>query len=230
MKNQKIINDKYVREIRASKRVHGFLTATVEAFGEVWPVRLKNISLTGALINAPARLPIGTMVTLNRLHMSISAVVVREGKNYLGLNFNEPLLPEEINLLRAGAYIAKPKLITEQSNDPYTSPRANKSPLVSGLRPSRFPLEGRLAKELQYAQSLLETAIEPIINNHLLLQRYGRNLQELDSISQLLGYAAKIMATEDKECAINQIDDQELRLRLKGEPVHHRSAKKQNAG
>jgi hypothetical protein len=79
-------------------------------------------------------------------------------------------------------------------------------------------MDGWLARELQYAQSILEQISQPISNDHVLLRQHGASLQKLDFVAQLLGQLAKIASTEDKDCAINQIEIAELRSRLSGEP------------
>jgi hypothetical protein len=223
MKDQPIINGDAAREIRGSKRNHGFLAATVDVAGETWKVRLRNISQTGALIEAPSKLHIGTPVVLSRLHVSIPAVVVREDKNCAGLSFHEPIAAGTVDVLRIGAGASKHELPAPAGlrvrAAAAAGARNGKQPLPpTGLRPSRDPMDGWLARELQYAQSILEQISQPISNDHVLLRKHGASLQKLDFVSQLLGQLAKIASTEDKDCAINQVEIAELRSRLNGEP------------
>jgi hypothetical protein len=219
MKDQPIINGEAAREIRGSKRNHGFLAASIEVAGETWKVRLRNISQTGALVEAPAKLRIGTPVVLSRLHVSIPATVVREDKNSAGLSFHEPIASGTVDLLRIGAGVRKQDLpalapIPVRAASAAGS-RNGKQPLPpTSLRPSRDPLDQWLARELQNAQSLLEQLGEPISNDHVFLRKHGASLQKLDFVAQLLGQLARIVSTQDKECAINQIEIGDLRSRF----------------
>lgn len=230
MKVEKIVPEK-AEEGRKSRRTHAFLAATLETDGKVWPVRLRNISETGALIDAPAKLSIGTTLTLCRSDVEIPCTVVREDKGFVGLFFDQPLSAATVDMLKVGKSSSHGGIRAVAPKSPEDAGKSasgstGNSAFGSGLRPSRSPLDARLARELQYARSLLQFITEPIINDHTLLQRYGRNLQEIDYISQLLGHVAQIIATEDKEIAINQIGVAELRSRLKGEQEQGKTAKK----
>ncbi len=72
------------------------MAAALEHSGSSLPVKLRNLSADGALVEGD-RLPVeGTEVLFRRQELSLSARVVWEKAGRAGLSFSEPLSPEAV--------------------------------------------------------------------------------------------------------------------------------------
>lgn len=101
--------------------------------------------------------------------------------------------------------------LTRDSRLPYSTSTERRAPLL----PTPDVIEARLSQEVEYAQRLLEAVGDCFVSDPLILERHETTMQSFDIIGQLLGHIAKVMGSEDKLEAIDQIGMQELRSRLK---------------
>ena len=122
---------------RRAERTNLFLIATLYHGGDIVPVRLRNLSHQGALIEA-AKLPsVGTLVTLRRGGLEVKGRVVRVGDNKIGVEFFSPTFVQSwlpvkgspvqrsVDQLAAAIGLSDPN--TELAALP------KKSPIMSGL-------------------------------------------------------------------------------------------------
>ena len=58
-----------------------------------------------------------------------------------------------------------------------------------------------------------------LAGNPLLVQRHATQLQSIDLINQVLGHISGIIASEDRELAVEQVTLRELRSRLQRKPL-----------
>lgn len=82
------------------------------------------------------------------------------------------------------------------------------------LEASHDDMDHRVAEELGTVQRRLEQLGDVLSKEPLLLNRYGAQLQSLDLVMQQLGHLAKVVASEDKLSAAEQVTLQDLRQRL----------------
>ena len=85
--------------------------------------------------------------------------------------------------------------------------------------PSTDPLDHHLAEELECIRRHLEQLGGVLAGNPLLVQRHATQLQSIDLINQVLGHISGIIASEDRELAVEQVTLRELRSRLQRKPL-----------
>ena len=85
--------------------------------------------------------------------------------------------------------------------------------------PSTDPLDHHLSEELECIRRHLEQLGGVLAGNPLLVQRHATQLQSIDQINQVLGHISGIIASEDRELAVEQVTLRELRSRLKRKPL-----------
>ena len=81
---------------RRERRSHVLMAAALELSGASLPVKLRNLSAEGALVEGD-HLPVeGTELVFRRHELSLAARVVWVGGGRCGLSFKEPLAPETV--------------------------------------------------------------------------------------------------------------------------------------
>lgn len=214
-------------EGRASPRTNLLLAATVEAGGLAIPVRIRNLSETGALIEGAGLPDTGMPLVLRRGELQISATVAWAAGGRRGVKFDGPTPVNEwtggkprpldctglrdqrrVDAIQAEARAGSAPAAAQQ-------PSATKaSPQVPGP-----DFDARLADELGYVQRLLESLGDELITDSFLVQRHGRALQSLDLASQILAHVAAIIVADDRGAVVEQIGMEDLRARLKRKPI-----------
>ena len=212
-------------EDRASPRTNLLLSATAEVGGRILPVRIRNLSETGALLEGAGLPDAGMKLVLARGDLHVSAVVAWAAGGRRGVMFDGPT---PVNEWTGGT---KPKplectgLRDQRRVDALQSEA--RAEAASGLRESApavppaavADLDAKLAHELGYVQRLLENLGDELINDLFLVQRHGQSLQSLDLVGQILGHVAAILLADDKAAKVEQIGMEDLRARLKRKPI-----------
>jgi hypothetical protein len=85
--------------------------------------------------------------------------------------------------------------------------------------PSQDPLDHRIAEELECIRRHLDLIGGVLVSEPILLHRYATQLQAIDRINQQLGHLARIVGSEQKEMAVDQVTMQDLRGRLQRRPL-----------
>lgn len=81
---------------RRERRSNVLMAAALELSGRSLPVKLRNLSAEGALVEGES-LPVeGTEILFRRQELSVSGRVVWVGSGRAGLAFKEPLAPETV--------------------------------------------------------------------------------------------------------------------------------------
>ena len=81
---------------RSGARARLSLPATLESVRGVFRVTIINLSCTGAMVEVPELLKVGTDVVLQRGELDAFAVVVWAGSGRCGLQFYDPIDQEEV--------------------------------------------------------------------------------------------------------------------------------------
>lgn len=84
---------------RSGKRLNAFLLAFVEVDGTAFPVCLRNISQTGALVEAEAGFALGRKVLFRRAYAAVEAEIVWARGGRFGLLFDRPMSEEDVKAL-----------------------------------------------------------------------------------------------------------------------------------
>lgn len=207
-------------EHRRAPRSNLFLAATIEADGAKAPVRIRNLSETGALIEGPAFPAAGTIVTLRRQEVEISGEIVWVAVPRCGIRFCGSVTVAEwisgkrapVNFAQARVDAVQAAIRTGAPMPQTAAPQARAGSLASGL-------DERLAKEISYVQHLLDELSTELIQNPVVVQQHDRKLQNFDIADQILGHLAKVLAAPDRETAIKAIGMEDLRARLTRKPL-----------
>ena len=81
-------------------RSSAFLLAVLEVQGTSYPVSLRNISQSGALVEAEAGFVLGTAVTFRRSFVAQPGRIVWRRTGRFGLVFEEPIAVEDVERIR----------------------------------------------------------------------------------------------------------------------------------
>jgi hypothetical protein len=210
-------------EDRASPRTNLLLSANAEVGGRILPVRIRNLSETGAMLEGAGLPDAGMKLVLARGDLHVSAVVAWAAGGRRGVKFDGPTPVHEWT----GGTKPKPLDCTglrdQRRVDAIQAEARSEAASGSALRdsvetpvPAVSPdLDARLAHEIGYVQRLLENLGDELIADLFLVQRHGQSLQSLDLVSQILGHVAAILQAEDKAAVIEKLGMEDLKARLK---------------
>ena len=194
-----------------------FLAASILSGALSTAARIRNLSETGALIDAPALPNIGEHLRLVRSEVEIGGKVVWRSGNRCGVEFEgrisiddwiagkcisshravgQARVDEIQRLVRAGQTVDDPE------NFPQTTATADTT------------LNTRIADELGYVGRLLGAVGDALSGDAILLQRHATTLQNFDAACQILHHLEEIMASDDKLAAISGVTMSALQLRL----------------
>jgi hypothetical protein len=209
-------------EDRVAPRTNLLLAATAEVVGRSLPIRIRNISETGALVEGAGLPEAGVALVLMRGDLQVAATVAWAAGSRRGVRFAGPTPVNEwtggkpkaidctglrdqrrVDAIQAGARAAP------------VIGRALRSPEGPATKPAVADLDARLADELGYVQRLLESLGDELIADLLLIQRHGKSLQRLDLVGQILGHVSVILRADDKAAVIEDIGMEDLRARLR---------------
>ncbi|HEX8222546.1 MAG TPA: PilZ domain-containing protein [Allosphingosinicella sp.] len=214
-------------EDRVSPRTNLLLAANAEVGGRTLPVRIRNLSETGAMLEGTGLPDAGLKLVLVRGDLHVSAVVAWAAGGRRGVRFDGPTPVHEwtggtkprpldctglrdqrkVDALQAEARIEAASGRALRTSDPAEPPAVSSD------------LDSRLAHELGYVQRLLENLGDELINDLFLVQRHGQSLQSLDLVSQILGHVAAILHADDKAAVIEEIGMEDLKARLKRKSI-----------
>jgi hypothetical protein len=190
------------------------LAAVIESDTQKAPVRIRNISETGAMIDGAAFPPIGTTLILRRLDMSVRATVIWHMAGRCGIHFEGLVsVPDWVG----GAAGAMPGQMRAEAIQ--AAPRTGALPPVVAARPSPAGpksdiADERLADELAYVRRVLDGVADELAGDPVVLQRYMRSLQNLDIAGQIIEQLAAVLRASDRGSAVNALKMEELRARL----------------
>jgi hypothetical protein len=90
------MNESPINQNRSSRRSNVLLAATIEAFGSAIPVKLRNLSTEGALIQGKD-LPLeGAKVVFRRNELSVDSTIAWVHDDHAGIAFTEAIACEDV--------------------------------------------------------------------------------------------------------------------------------------
>ena len=90
------MDESSIQHNRRSRRSPVFLAATIEVAGAAAPVKLRNLSEEGALVEGDRLPPEGASTFFERKDLRVESRVIWVQGRYAGVAFNQPLKPEEV--------------------------------------------------------------------------------------------------------------------------------------
>ena len=85
--------------------------------------------------------------------------------------------------------------------------------------PSSDVLDHRIAEELAAIGRRLELLGGSLAGDPVVLHRHAAQLQSIDLVQQMLGHLAQVIATQERERAVDLITLSELKARLQRRPL-----------
>ena len=177
-------------ERRVSTRASLYLAATVYHEGNPWPVKIRNISEAGALLESRSDLPRGALVQLVRGHLIVTGVVAWSSNQRYGLKLSGAI---DVQQWRASPANAEQHRIDEAVR----LVKAGAVPLPVNPLSDDLPtdIEG-LANDLQRASDLLETLSDRLAKDGIVVAQYPAELQNLDIAVQVIAAVGAILSGE----------------------------------
>jgi hypothetical protein len=183
------MNSTPVHELRLDSRSNIFVMAALYAGGRpVNPVRVRNLSRTGALIEGTDLPEPGTPVRLSRASLSISGTVIWINGGKGGLHFDAQVSVAE--WLPQGKRGIGQQFVDELFHQ--KRQRMNSAELVDAVAEDLG-----LAGELLQLQSSLDRAAETLALDGAVASRHLVTLQAIDCVSQALARIAAEMTVQE---------------------------------
>lgn len=198
------------------------LTATIRSAGVTAPVRIRNLSVKGAMVDGQALPEPGASVILQRLEIEMRGVVVWRTEGRCGIHFEGAASVDEwVAGRRAPAAIFG--LGQSRVDQIQAAIRGGRDIVEDRPAAANSPeiitdVEARVADELDHVQRLLDEVAGDLIGDATLLQRHGEALQLFDNACQILNQLSAILKAEDRAGAIAKVNLEALRDRLQRKP------------
>lgn len=190
-----------------------FLTATLAADGVSRAVRVRNLSASGALVEAATLPATGGAATLQRGSLHAECVLVWQAEGRGGLKFADPIdLTEWIPGAWGDGQMQVDRAIAEaRGGHAAIVPPATASDACAEIEPG---LLRRTADELAFVSRRLEALGDDLTNDTHVVMRHAASLQELDISMQILGHLARLLVADRPEEMVKAIGMTDLRRRL----------------
>lgn len=204
---------------RLYPRKNLFLMATLVVGGANRAVRVRNLSASGALVEAARLPPSGGRAILQRggLHAECELVWQADGRG--GLKFATPIdLADWIPGASAQNQMQVDRAIADAAATRGADPSSSAAPdPLAEIDPG---LLRRTADELAFVSRRLEALGSNLANDPHVVMRHATSLQELVLSMQILGHISRLLVADRPEEVVNAIAMTDLRRRLqRGTPI-----------
>jgi hypothetical protein len=201
-------------------RKNVMLAASISAGALSVPVRIRNLSEVGAMIDGPALPDSGTTLKLSRLALSIGATVVWSRDGRCGLRLGCPIVVDDwiTGASSTPAKAAGAQFRVDQIQSAIRSgaamPAETRAPVPNSAEIQ--PVERSVAAELGRVKRMLDAVTEELSDDVDVLMRHERAMQNFDIAAQVIAELAILMAADDREAAVGLVQMHDLRSRLSG--------------
>lgn len=196
------------------------LAATIETGTLSGQVRIRNLSQTGAMLDAPILPDAGVRLVLRRAAIEMGATVVWNANGRCGIQFDDSGVSVEEWV--AGARTASFDGHTGQARIDAIQAAlragaampADEEPPAGRNGLSTSLIEARLVEELDYVRRLLDDLGEELVEDPAVIQEHLAAVQNLDRATQVLAHLAEILSADDRVAAAASVAMADLRTRL----------------
>ena len=178
-------------ESRAAARTNLFLAATVDLAGVGHPVKIRDLSATGARIETAFIPQVGAEVFLARGRLSVQARVSWKAERFCGLSFASPVSIE--------AWMSNPVNLDRQARPPLA---AVKGELATTVHRDPDNTE-TVAEELMRVSRWLEAFGQTLANDSQVVFKHGTQLFSLGLAARALGALAETLQADSSQGAAN---------------------------
>lgn len=206
--------------VERQPRKNLFLSATAEAGSVTAPVRIRNLSERGAMIDGPALPDVGSTFVLRRLEIAIGAQVVWNMNGRCGLRLDGTVSiddwvagvkqPERFGSLGQTRVDAIQAALRQGEELP-----ADDCLLVSDDSTAE-QIDSRIAAELALVRSMLNAVADELTEDMDVLMRHEQALQNFDVATQIIEHLASVVSSADRKSAVAAVPMHDLRNRLRG--------------
>jgi hypothetical protein len=195
------------------------LGVTIEAGAFKTPVRLRNLSVSGAMLEGPTLPDPGVRLVLQRSDIRMGATVIWRTQGRCGVSFDDVTtsVDEWVAGTRAPSFNGRrgqARVDAIQSAVRSGEALPADAPAAASAELSIAELDTRVVEEIVYVRRLLEALGEEVADDPIVLQRHMLALQNLDRASQMLEHICAILSAPDRLAAAESVKMQELRTRL----------------
>ena len=195
------------------------LTASIESETLSAPVRVRNLSESGAMIDGAALPVVGAKVVLRRADLSTAATVMWREGGRCGIKFDNVVA--SVDEWVAGkqnppgqAQYGQARVDAIQSAVRAGVELQPEAPSATGAGLSGKDLDARIAEEIDFLRRLIDNLGEELTDDPIVVQRHLQAVQTLDRASQILGHLGAVLSAPDRLATAQAISLQELRERL----------------
>lgn len=208
------------------QRTNLLMSGSIEAEDIAAPVRIRNLSETGALLEGAVLPKVGARLILRRLDLEIGGTVIWADKARCGVKFEGTI---SVAGWRSGNWIAPAETHDQAHVDsvqaairrgaiplpPSRSPSERLTAPGRGSAQKDSAIHARISDELTTLRHLLQALGEELGEEPVLVERHPHALQRFDLTVQILGHLARVLTAENRDAAIDAIGMESLRERLK---------------
>jgi len=203
-------------------RKNVMLAATIAAGPISAPVRIRNLSEAGAMIDGAALPDVGSTLTLNRLELSVAGTVIWNRSGRCGLRLASAVAVEDwiagVRSTANSTSLGQMRIDKIQAALRSGAVLAEDSPAVPEQRP-REPVIRRIAAELARVKQALDAVSDTLTDDNDVLTRHQRVLQDFDIAAMVIDELAEVLAADNPEAALANVKMHDLRSRLSGRPT-----------
>jgi len=199
-------------------RKNVMLAAAISGGAVAAPVRIRNLSEIGAMIDGPALPATGSALTLNRMALSVAATVIWKRDGRCGLRLTCPIVVDDWIAganISGGSAGAGQFRIDQIQGAIRSGAEVPSETRTAAANPARArPVEQRVAAELRRLRRILDAFSDELTDDVEVLTRHERAMQNFDIAAQIVEELAAVLAADDREGAVGLIQMHDLRSRL----------------
>lgn len=192
-----------IAELRQDYRSKTLLAATLQVGANRVPVRIRNISSAGALIETHKSLHVGRTAVLTHADMSVAGQVVWADGRSIGFCFSEKIDDSRWRFAEDDHTRMK---VTEIKPSDYSN--------LSLQRTEDDTLPARVSEEIDLIARTMRLISETMVADPILRQRYSQLLQEMDLTEDRLKQMAQIVRAGCTKANAELLATGPLRARL----------------
>lgn len=196
-------------ELRREARSELFLSAMLEEAHGSRPVRIRNISSGGALVDADRPPAINADVQLIRAHLKVQATVAWSEGSRCGLKFRKPISTE----YWVPSLSAQRQMEVDRRLEDIRRGLVNTAGDVSEQKDPNT-IRDRVAEEIAALGRGVEQALDELATFAPLVVRMPHTMQQLEIVAQSLGHLGRVLSEPDSEAAVHKIGMEDLKRRL----------------
>lgn len=201
-------------------RKNVMLAATISANAGSAPVRIRNLSEAGAMIDGSVLPGPGTTLMLNRLELSMAATVVWNRDGRCGLSLRQPIVVDDwiagVSAMAGCASAGQFRVDSIQSAIRSGAPLPAETEAPPASPAEARPIERSVAAELARVKRMLDQVSAELTDDLDVLMRHERAMQNFDIAAMIVEELAVLMDADDREAAVADVLMHDLRSRLSG--------------